>query len=621
MLIRNSDKSISKLLGCLLGVACYGSIALTTDLLPQVSGFVAIGFGLLGLVELKPALANYRFYRKLTRPVFTQGDPSVSAGVNRWLGLGFRWEKSQRQQAEEIMKSDWQSKYETKVKVDTILKFLSENLRNGVCHPATLFKRLNQQIHCVSLAPGYPWIHLLGDEEPFYLTPNDLAGHMMVVGTTGAGKSRFLEHQIIQSIRRGDTVIVLDPKGDKALENNMKKACRVMGKDKHFIGIHIGDSTDSYGIDLLSNYSRVSELGSRIADTLPGQGGQGQVFVDMGRSILRTLCEGLEIAGKKPTFKRLHHAFLNRQEWAEQALESYLGVEFGRDAVVKLKPTSSKQSKYQAYKDFYLYSNAYDARIESIVNLTDRDQDHLMKTTVSTFNLLDTLVKGDLGEMLTPWDEADVGKRPFTDCRRIINQNAVLYVALDALSDSNVASTVGSMFLADLAALAGARYNFEKEHSPVMLFVDEAAELMCEPFVQMLNKSRGAGFSICLATQTVADFVSKAGNKKAEAMRILANLNNFVALRCNDQETQEFIVDRIPKTKIETTTFSHNVLLGDSSAASKAGSLGEQRNFEEVDLIPAQLLGTLPNFEFFAVVAGGHVIKGRFPLLKLSETA
>ena len=41
------------------------------------------------------------------------------------------------------------------------------------------------------------------------------------------------------------------------------------------------------------------------------------------------------------------------------------------------------------------------------------------------------------------------------------------------------------------------------------------------------------------------------------------------------------------------------------------------RTLQEVDLIPAQLLGALPNFEFFAIVAGAHVMKGRIPLLDL----
>lgn len=186
------------------------------------------------------------------------------------------------------------------------------------------------------------------------------------------------------------------------------------------------------------------------------------------------------------------------------------------------------------------------------------------------------------------------------------------------MSDSGMARVIGSMLLADLAATAGARYDFDDAPSPVSLFVDEAAELTCEPLTQMLNKSRGAKFTICLATQTVADFVAKAKDS-AEAMRILANLNNFIALRCNDIDTQDFFCRRIPKTRITTTMRSHGVSTTSDKLTASAGSVSERIQEEEVDLVPAELLGALPNCEFFAVFAGGHVIKGRVPILVESK--
>ena len=147
-----------------------------------------------------------------------------------------------------------------------------------------------------------------------------------------------------------------------------------------------------------------------------------------------------------------------------------------------------------------------------------------------------------------------------------------------------------------------------------MLYVDEAAELTCEPLTQMLNKSRGANFSICLASQTISDFVAKAKDR-AEALRILANLNNFFALRCNDPETQRFLMERIPKTRIRTTVKAHGVSTSARNLIAEGGSISERVTEEEADLVPAPLLSALPNCEYFGVVAGGHVIKGRIPIL------
>ena len=611
---------------CVLGVLLYGSKVLISSTFQTEAIVVTVLFLTIGLVKLGPAIAQWRFTSRLTRPIakmigkddlLALTDKSRVLG-DRWLGYGFAWEVGQRQQAEEFASANWHSFFERTFNRAVVRQYLKTNWLQCLTHPFEARECIAQLKQRVAQAPGFPWIHLLGEEKPFYVTGADLAGHMLIVGTTGAGKSRFLEHQVTQAILKGDTVIVLDPKGDKALEENMEAACQLAGKGDRFIRIHLGHPENSYGVDLLANYSRVGELASRLADTLPGQGGEGQVFVDMGRSVLRTLLEGIEIIGEKPSFKRLHHYFLHRKELAEQALKTFLASKLGKESVDAQTRSKGFMASYKTLKESYQQSELYDARIESLISLAERDSENLMKTTVTTFNLLENLVRGDLGEMLTP----EVGNfRPFTDTRTLVSKNAVLYVGLDALSDSQLASSIGSMFLSDLAATAGARYNFDDSPSPVSLFVDEAAELMCEPFIQMLNKSRGAGFSICLATQTVADFVAKAGNKQAEAMRVLANLNNFIALRCNDQETQEFVVNRIPKVQLETTMFSHNVMVSADKLSAQHGSLGERSQLQEVDLIPAQLLGALPNFEFFAIVAGAHVMKGRVPVLVLSENS
>ncbi|MBR2960543.1 MAG: conjugative transfer system coupling protein TraD [Burkholderiaceae bacterium] len=614
-----------QILCCVLGGLFYAKYALLDSAFSFSSLIVTLVFVAMIVGKLPAATSYLRFMQKLARPVAkvigrkefeTVTNQSQQQG-DRWLGFGFPWEASHCQQVKEFSSIDWRATFESAMDSAVSRRYLKENWLQCLLHPIDSLEAIGQQQSRVAQAPGFPWIHLLDEEKPFYVTQSDLAGHMLVVGTTGAGKSRFLEHQITQAILKGDTVIVLDPKGDKALEANMLEACRLTGKEDRFVRIHLGDPEKSHGIDLLANYSRVGELASRIADTLPGQSGEGQVFVDMGRSILRTLLEGLELVGERPTFKRLHHSFLHRAELAERALRTYLSAQLGEERIAKETQGKGFMASYKALKELYQRGTAYDARIESLISLADRDPENLMKISVSTINLLENLVRGDLGEMLTPWSESGVQLRPFTDTKSLVSRNSVLYVGLDALSDSQLASSIGSMFLSDLAATAGSRYNFDDSPSPVSLFVDEAAELMCEPFVQMLNKSRGAGFSICLATQTVADFVAKAGNKQAEAMRVLANLNNFVALRCNDQETQEFVVNRVPKTQIESTMFSHNVAVSADHLTTQAGSLGERSQMIEADLVPAQLLGALPNFEFFAVVAGGHVMKGRIPILDL----
>ena len=100
--------------------------------------------------------------------------------------------------------------------------------------------------------------------------------------------------------------------------------------------------------------------------------------------------------------------------------------------------------------------------------------------------------------------------------------------------------------LADMTAVAGDRYNYGiDEKKSINVFVDEAAEVINNPTIQLLNKGRGAGFKMYIATQTFADFASRLGDEN-KARQVLANTNNKIALRILDAETQQYIADGIP---------------------------------------------------------------------------
>jgi conjugal transfer pilus assembly protein TraD len=113
--------------------------------------------------------------------------------------------------------------------------------------------------------------------------------------------------------------------------------------------------------------------------------------------------------------------------------------------------------------------------------------------------------------------------------------------------------------------------------------------------------------------QTLADLARRLGSEDAARMA-LGNLNNLIALRSKDRPTQDFVVETFGKTAI------HSVRVGLSSGAdahlgdfSSSYSTQLTESFEE--MVPADVLGKLPNLQYFASVSGGRIIKGRFPIL------
>jgi conjugal transfer pilus assembly protein TraD len=65
-----------------------------------------------------------------------------------------------------------------------------------------------------------------------------------------------------------------------------------------------------------------------------------------------------------------------------------------------------------------------------------------------------------------------------------------------------------------------------------------------------LNKGRGAKIRLFIATQTFADFAARTGSQD-KARQVLGNVNNLIALRIMDSETQQYITDNLPKTRLK----------------------------------------------------------------------
>jgi conjugal transfer pilus assembly protein TraD len=145
------------------------------------------------------------------------------------------------------------------------------------------------------------------------------------------------------------------------------------------------------------------------------------------------------------------------------------------------------------------------------------------------------------------------------------------------------------------------------------LFVDEVSNVINQPLIEILNKGAEGGIFATCAMQTLADLARRLGSEDAARMA-LGNLNNLIALRTKDRPTQDFVVETFGKTAIHTMRvgLSHgaDAHLGDFSS-SYSTQLSE--SFEEV--VPADILGKLPNLQYFASVSGGRIIKGRFPIL------
>lgn len=471
---------------------------------------------------------------------------------------------------------------------------------------------------------GAPWIHGLGEQKDLSMPLKFADGHIFVVGTTGVGKTRSFDLMITQAIIRNESVIIIDPKGDQDLYHKMRRIYAKLGRADKFVYFHAAHPEQSVRLDPLKNWNRPTELASRIAALVPSETG-GDPFTAFDWKVLNDLIYGLVLIETRPTLKRLRSHLENSPDrLLASALKRFfaLHVDHWEERIRPYMRTGNKAvSETAAFIEFYraeVVATHGTSEMDGLISQIEHNRDHFSKMTASLIPIMAMLTTGELGDLLSP-DPTANDRRPITDLRRIIDNGQGAYFGLDSLSDNKVASAIGAILLADATAVAGDRYNYAdlKMIKPVNIFVDEINEILNAPFIQVLNKGRGAGFRVTAATQSLADMEVRTGSR-AMAQQALGNFNTVISLRVF-AESQKFIAEQFPKAVIEQISRGHSTSTGMAAPTAHSSSMSESRAEREVDRFPAALLGSLPKFEYVARLASGRMVKGRLPIVEIKD--
>lgn len=164
-----------------------------------------------------------------------------------------------------------------------------------------------------------------------------------------------------------------------------------------------------------------------------------------------------------------------------------------------------------------------------------------------------------------------------------------------------------------MSILQAPKFDKVKQRRKVSIFIDEASEVVNEALLQLLNKARGADFSITIATQTFSDLAKRCGSKDA-AMQLIGNCNTMYALRVKDEQTAEVITSSLPNTTFYTKNISTGTM-SDTYKENYKDSASMSANTYIDRIFPASALMDLPNFEYVAKLSDGRFVKGVIPIL------
>lgn len=526
-----------------------------------------------------------------------------------FLGFGFEWQPVHSQRLYELAKVDFRDYAVSPV----LLRWLG---------------------YAVDPQPdseiGLPYIHGVAPrEEALYRPLQNFEGGTLLVGTTQSGKGVALANLVTQAVRRGDVVVVIDPKNSRRLKRAVMRACADYREADTFLEFHPAFPEAGVRLDFTFNWQKPTEIASRIQSIMPPD--TAGAFSAFGWDAVNVVVQGLVDLEERPNLMKLTkyieggiepvlEASLRRffdgsfgPGWREQADMRKLLSDAQRGNLKR--PSEAASSDLLAFVAFYEHhvpQQQHNKVIDAQVRTFRHNREHYQKITANLLPVLSMLTSGDLGPSLSPdpFDAED--RRAIMNFEKIERGGHVLYMCLDALPDPSVASAIGALSLADLAARAGMRYNLGGNRR-ISLFVDEVANVINQPLIEILNKGAEGGIFTTCAMQTLADLARRLGSEAAARMA-LGNLNNLIALRSKDRPTQDFIVETFGKTAIHTLRVGLNTA-SDAHLGDFTSAYSSQLTETLEERIPADILGKLPNLQYFASVSGGRIIKGRFPIL------
>ena len=613
-------------------------------LMPDLSRMTALAFVGLGVWRGWQGFRLLRYRAQLRRlPHYELDATRIPTSHHKlFLGRGFRWNRDHSQRLIEARAPEGR-RYLAPSALYRHARALELRLEHSSLFGwlPKLIRRDDwwNPVRPVPPLGGDPALHGVGmeDEKDIWMDIADRTGHTLVLGTTRVGKTRLAELLVTQDIRRGETVIVFDPKGDIDLLRRMVAEAKRAGRLDRFHVFHLGFPEISERYNPVGEFGRITEVASRIATQLPAQGNSA-AFREFAWRFTNIVARALVGLGRKPDYTAIARFVTNVEPLLVDYYHLWLerdGPADWRDAVRTVEgniddkklPLALRGRDYHAVAlvRFAKERNLYDPVADGLRSAFEYDKTYFDKLTASLLPLLEKLTSGRIGELLSP-DYKDLhDPRPIMDWMRVIRERGIVYVGLDALSDTEVSSAVGNSMFADLTSVAGQLYKHGDTHglpdipdhrrSLISIHADEFSELIGDEFIPLLNKAGGAGIQVTAYTQTAADIEAGIGDR-AKAGQVSGNLNTLIMLRVKNEETACILTDQLPKvrlyTKLAETRVTDN---NDPSSPVDFVSQNADRLTEvESDMLTPADLVQLPKGQAFALLDGGQLYKLRLPL-------
>jgi hypothetical protein len=319
-------------------------------------------------------------------------------------------------------------------------------------------------------------------QESLTLSEEERASHVHIIGTTGEGKSKFIELMIRGDIAAGHGVCLLDPTDRAETAYSVLRYCASIGFKKVCL-------IDPHTIRTHNRVTCIQPFDYRPA--------QRDAVVTRIMDSIRIMFS--ERDADTPRIRRYLPALLR------------ILLQSGLTLNETLYFSDYDNPDYIARRKF-IYSKAPEDRDSVTLKSAFRTVNHWENHFSSTINRLDPLWQTAIGYMLS----SDVG----VDFVKMITEGWVILVSLDADEEIEPIHTrlLGNVVINELLSAMTRVIRWNKQYGktyrkPYYLYVDEAGEYANDRLLRVLEMKRKTNFRVTISHQSFSQFTPDAGKR------------------------------------------------------------------------------------------------------------
>lgn len=411
---------------------------------------------------------------------------------------------------------------------------------------------------------------------------DDLRKHMLIIGTTGSGKSETLKGIFFNSLCWSSGFFVADGKADNKLPTDSFTMVRSFGRDDDLLFLNFllgGKTPEQVRRSRRRRTNKINPVSSSDADTiiqmganmLPKVEGEGKNWqekaLNLWRAVIQALCyqrdmngtdlsiatiiEYLSLDKVEELYIKGHEEFLVRGEWSYgfNGIKAYL--ESGCPAYKKDKllakhgygdqPTSAPGRPAPAGKAFEQDSMAYEqhayrtTQLMPVLNLLDKTYGFIFRDKYAEIDMIDVTLNNRILIMLIPSLEKSAQEAE--------NLGKLAIACLRVMMGKNLGAEIeGTRSDLITSKATAAPY-------PYMVALDELAYYFADGIAVMFAQARSLGFCMIAAAQDLEKLTEGARGPEAGAM--LANQSAKMFMRIVDAgKTYEFMTKILGKVSV-----------------------------------------------------------------------